>query len=138
MRECGGCSECCKGWLRGEAHGHPFWPGRQCKFCTGSGCEIYETRPDNPCKSFRCAWLADEQIPAWMRPDKCGAIVTYQKLKEHEYVDIVECGKKLDSSILSWFFMAYAAGHVKNLCYMVDGGKNWIGTKEFIKAVEGK
>lgn len=73
-----------------------------------------------------------------MRPDKCGAIITYQKMKGHEYVDIVECGKKLDSAILAWFFMAHAAGHVKNLCFMVDGGKNWIGTKEFIAMIEGK
>jgi hypothetical protein len=73
-----------------------------------------------------------------MRPDKSGAIIVYNTIKGHQFVDVVECGKHLDSTILSWFFMAYAAGQIKNLCYMVDGGKNWIGTKEFIAAIEGK
>lgn len=135
MRKCDGCTKCCEGWLPGEAHGHAFWPGRKCQFCTAKGCEIYQKRPDDPCKSFKCAWLVDEKIPAWMKPSECGALIMVRQIKGHEYIEIQEAGQRLDPAILSWWLIAYASGKIQNISWMLDGGRNWVGTKDFVSAI---
>jgi hypothetical protein len=74
VRECGECTACCEGWLPDKSL--DMYAGKACTHCRSEGCAIYETRPENPCRTFRCAWLRDEEaFPAEMRPDQCGAIV---------------------------------------------------------------
>lgn len=131
-RTCDGCSECCKGWLKGNAFGHDFYPGKPCFFLQKS-CSIYEKRPDDPCKSYRCHWLASNDLPMWMRPDLSNALVTYRKHDNVEYFEILECGKKMDSSVLSWFII-WALNNKKNIKYQISGGFNKIGTEEFMNA----
>lgn len=131
-RTCDGCSECCKGWLIGEAHGHSFYPGKPCFFLNKT-CSIYDNRPENPCKSYKCHWLASDDLPMWMRPDLCNAIVTQRENDEFCWVDVVECGKKMDSSTLSWLVI-WALNNGKNLKYQVGGGWNKIGSNEFVNS----
>jgi len=74
VRECGECTACCEGWLPDESL--DMYAGKACAHCQSEGCAIYETRPEEPCRTFKCAWLQDEvAFPAEMRPDQCGAIV---------------------------------------------------------------
>ena len=74
MRSCGECTECCQGWLTDESLN--LKPGSPCVNCTSEGCGIYETRPEKPCRTFKCGWLTHaEDFPDHMRPDKCGAII---------------------------------------------------------------
>ena len=74
MRSCGECTECCQGWLKDDNLN--LKPGSPCVHCTQSGCGIYDTRPENPCRTFRCGWLTHENdFPDDMRPDRCGAII---------------------------------------------------------------
>ena len=80
MRECGECTACCEGWVedRLEVAGQviEMYPSKPCDHCTGSGCAIYEDRPEDPCRIFNCVWLQNEaEFPEDMRPDRSGAIV---------------------------------------------------------------
>jgi len=46
-----------------------------CKNCVeGEGCKIYDTRPPI-CRGFKCLWLAEEQIPDNLRPDRCKIMI---------------------------------------------------------------
>jgi hypothetical protein len=53
----------------------------QCdKYC--NGCTIYENRP-KVCADFQCLWLrintvSKKNLPAELRPNKCGVMVTFQ------------------------------------------------------------
>lgn len=80
MRECGECTKCCE-WLKGEAYGHSFDIGKPCNFMGNGCCTIYDIRPERPCRTYFCAW-AQELFPEWMRPDKCGAIISVEQAKE--------------------------------------------------------
>lgn len=132
-RECGSCGKCCEGWLTGEAHGHPFWPGRQCHFRSKDGCTIYAKRPANPCKSFKCMWLEHDSIPTWMKPDEINAILVWRTAGEHGYMSIHEAGGKLQAEVLSWA-VHHALANNLNLVYHIDGGHNRIGSPAFLKA----
>ena len=130
-RTCDGCSECCKGWLHGSAMGHNFYPGKPCYFLQKT-CSIYENRPIDPCKTYKCHWLDSDDLPMWMRPDLSNALVTKRIHENIEYFEIIECGQKMDSSVLSWLIV-WALNNVKNLKYQIDGGFTKIGTEEFMK-----
>lgn len=125
-RSCNGCSKCCEGWLLGEAYGHKFWPGRPCHFNSEKGCSIYNDRPDDPCKIFRCEWLINEKIPEWMWPKNINAIIFRRIENDKEYIEITEAGSKLDSKVLSWFVMEYVNGNISNLKYQIESGWNYI------------
>ena len=84
VRECGECTACCTVLnIPRLAKG----PGVSCHNLTPTGCGIYEDRPDQPCKSFNCAWLqgflGDDD-----RPDKAGAII-WQSLLSYRLETIV-------------------------------------------------
>jgi len=131
-RTCDGCSECCKGWLHGSAMSHNFYPGKPCYFLQKT-CSIYENRPIDPCKSYKCHWLNTDDLPMWMRPDLSNALVTLRVFNNIEFYEILECGQKMDSSVLSWFIV-WALNNGKNLKYQIDGGFTKIGNKEFMNA----
>jgi len=130
QRTCDGCTKCCEGTLRGKAHQHDFYPGKPCHFL-GKGCSIYANRPADPCTSYECVWLATDKLPMWMRPDLCHAITTFKIQDGIEYYEVLEAGKQLDSAVLSWFVM-WALNNKYNLMYEVQGGKNRIGSQEFL------
>ncbi len=60
-------------------------------------------------------------------------IVTHREHDGIEYFEISECGKKLDSAVLSWLFI-WAFNTGRNLKYQIDGGWNKVGNKNFIEA----
>lgn len=132
-RTCDGCSECCKGWLHGHAMGHDFYPGKKCYYLQKT-CSIYENRPINPCQTYKCHWLASDDLPMWMRPDLCGALMTEKQTTNNiQFFVIAECGSKMDSEVLSWFVM-WALNSNKNIYYQVNGGWNRIGSREFLQS----
>lgn len=128
-RACDECNECCQGWLSGESHGHFFQRGQPCFFLQKT-CTIYEDRPANPCVSYMCAWLDGDDFPMWMRPNMSGVIITKRKEGDIEFFDAVECGKKMDSSVLSYLIL-WALRKSKNFKYQIEGGVNYIGSNEF-------
>lgn len=70
MRTCGECTLCCKLERITELN-KPR--DRYCDFClVGVGCNVYQKRP-NSCRTFKCWWLSDPEVPDSLRPDKVGA-----------------------------------------------------------------
>jgi hypothetical protein len=131
-RDCSGCTACCDGWLSGVAHGISFFPGRRCHFVHESGCSIYQDRPVDPCKTYQCQWLLDNNMPHWMKPSISKVVLTERVTNSGlAYVDMTECGTKVDSSILSWVIQYYLNRGV-NLVYAVNGGRNFMGSPEFV------
>lgn len=134
-RNCDGCTICCEGWLFGEAHGKSFSPGRPCHFIGHKGCSIYEDRPYDPCKVFKCQWLSNYDIPAWMKPDTIKVLITKREEKGHSYLQLTEVGQRMDPRVLSWFFLEHINGRIINLKYEIDGGWTYIGTPEFVRDI---
>lgn len=136
-RECGSCTKCCEGYLQGSAYGKPFFPGNPCHFLTiGKGCNIYAKRPKDPCISYTCEWLVNEEIPEWFKPDEINAIITKRKMQDSdiEFWDVTEAGETLQSKVLTWLIM-YALKNGINLRWNVAGGMHWIGSSEFIESM---
>jgi len=132
-RNCEGCTMCCQGWLHGSAYEHTFYSGKPCHFVCEKGCSIYNERPEDPCKSYTCAWLNDLNFPEWFKPNLSKVICTWRQWKpENYYLEVSECGEKIDSKILSWLFMKYV-NNLYNFKYQLDGGWNYVGQQEFLE-----
>ena len=127
-----GCVKCCEGWLRGSVHEHEFFKGRPC-FYLNKTCTIYDDRPEHPCRSFKCAWLADDTFPQWMKPELSNTIITRQKKENLVFYVITEAGSTLQAKTLSWL-VQWALNTNNNILYFIDGGLNKIGSKEFLEA----
>jgi hypothetical protein len=131
-RSCDGCAKCCEGWLHGEAYGHAFYKGRPCFFLNKT-CSIYDTRPENPCRTFKCSWLAEDTFPHWMKPDLVNIIITKRQVDNFYYYEIVEAGSTIESKSLNWL-VQWALNTDNNILYYIEGGVNRIGSQEFLKA----
>ena len=137
-RECGTCTKCCEGWLTGEALGHRFYLGNPCHFIAiGKGCTVYAKRPKDPCVTYKCAWLTDENIPEWMKPSDINAIIDWREKEGIKYLNINEAGAILDSRVLTWAIQ-YALNNKFNFYWKVDGGEHWFGTPEFDALMSGQ
>ena len=98
-RACNGCTKCCE-WLTAEAYGFKFGNGLPCTFLKGSGCGIYECRPDG-CKSFQCYWKANINIPEWLKPSNVNIIMGKEQMGPFEYVSVMYAGKP-DVKVFDW------------------------------------
>jgi len=134
-RECGECTECCKGELHANIYGRLMDKGKPCHFLGTSGCTIYSKRP-SLCSSYQCEWLRDDgtNIPEWIRPDLSKVMIserTWGEKEEHKYWQINECGQKIDSNILNWIFM-FSSTHSICVDYQVDNRWHQLGPPEFV------
>ena len=73
------CAKCCEGWLHGSAFEKKFWRERLCHYLAAGKCSIYGQHPEVPCKVFRCEWLANDDVPGWLRPDKVNSILVKRR-----------------------------------------------------------
>ena len=134
---CGDCTKCCEGWLEGVVHGHRMYRGCNC-FYLEKSCQIYEDRPENPCKNYNCAWLTDDVFPGWMKPNLSNVVIskrfahvpTQDGMRRFDYYDAIEAGNKMDSSVLNWL-LRWAIDSKINLVYEVDGHPHALGDEEF-------
>jgi hypothetical protein len=134
-RNCGTCTRCCEGWLDGEAHGYKFFPGRPCHFLNPTSlCTIYEQRP-NLCQQYNCEWLLRDYFPEWMKPEHSNVIVSLRDSNGFIYYYVRECGKMIDSRVLSWL-VDHCLRDNKNMAYQVNGTMMFVGSAEFMKASE--
>ena len=134
QRNCDGCTKCCEGYFSDIVYGIPFHEGKPCHFVDiGKGCTIYEDRPKSPCQDFRCGWIADENIPLWMKPNLVDAVVAYSNLNGFDYCVLKEAGATLDSRVLSWMIV-YCSINKFNLAWQVSNGWNAIGSSGFVEA----
>jgi len=80
--------------------------------------------------TYKCAYLLSKDIPEWLRPDRCGAILTWREKDGVKWVEAQEMGKRLDSRVLSWLFIEMRGKGV-NIRWMIDGAWNWFGDTAF-------
>ncbi|MFC1602828.1 hypothetical protein ACFL3U_04615 [Pseudomonadota bacterium] len=126
-RSCFPCTACCDGWLSSKYI--EMSPGHPCTHSTNKGCSIYETRPEEPCRTFKCAWLnEDSLLPDHMRPDQCGAIVMIgRKFKSWRMILATPTGWTIPQGTLEWI-MSYAKKHSIPLVYIENLHKNGVYT----------
>lgn len=104
-RECRPCTACCDGWVRITVAGHEARPGRPCPHSTGSGCDDYLHRPQDPCVNFVCGWrIAGSPLPDWMKPSEARVIVLFGKTQWNGLpVDLaLPVGLKVPPRALQW------------------------------------
>lgn len=94
-KTCGDCIACCDGTLNATIFEHKISKGISCPFVCATGCTIYETRPEFPCRTFKCGWLIHPNIPDYMRPDKAGVIL---KSFNNGYANILHAVQYTDIS----------------------------------------
>ena len=98
---------CCEGWLVSTVTN--MYPGHPCGNCTGDGCAIYASRPQDPCINFICGWLqADSPLPEDMRPDQAGVIVLLgRQWQGWPIIDAIPTGPTIPDESVEWL-KAYA------------------------------
>jgi hypothetical protein len=101
-RSCQGCTRCCEGWLSGRAHGHEFGPGRPCGWLGKTGCVIYSSRPQDPCRSFECEWKINSLIPPELNPKHSKVIMLSKWVDQYRYIRMIECGQGIPSWVWEW------------------------------------
>lgn len=142
-RECGSCSECCKGWLTGTIYDYDMSPNYPCHFVDSNKCEgcctIYEHRPEM-CSSYKCEWLTNTLIfPEWLKPEKSKIIITERSIENEEtgeeitYLQVVECGQTISPVTLNYMLML-AIKNDLNLEYQIAGQYHYHGSTEFLNA----
>lgn len=103
-RECGPCNMCCQGWLKGHVKAkefqHELKLASPCPASTPRGCGIYETRPDHPCRSFKCGWLVEgSPFPEEYRPDKTGVVIVQLSWRSKRAWVLATAGKVPDEAM---------------------------------------
>ena len=104
-RECSSCAACCEGWISLTVYGEEISSGHPCPHTTDCGCRIYEKRPVDPCRTFKCGWLVDgSPLPDWMKPNNAGVIVMFNKysMGGHQVDAAITIGEKLNPATLEW------------------------------------
>lgn len=135
-RKCGDCTKCCEGYLSGSVKGKEFYLGKPCHFVAiGKGCSIYKDRPKNPCESYKCLWLVDEQLPEWFKPNEINAILDIRHIDNIPFINVLEAGETLRSDVLSWL-ITNTINKGWNLRWEINKGSHWIGSQEFLDAME--
>ena len=105
QRNCQPCTACCEGWLDIQTFEVQAHLGKACNYCSNQGCEIYATRPLDPCQSFHCAWrIEGTLLPANMRPDLSGAIVIMNQLQwqGEDVIVAVATGTRIPARTFHW------------------------------------
>lgn len=102
-RSCEGCTKCCEGFLYATIFAQEIGPGNSCTFCIkGKGCSIYDYRPANICKTFKCEWLINSDVPLEMKPSESNFIIKRTYKDGSYYVAIIPAGKPITREIVEW------------------------------------
>lgn len=137
-RSCGTCTKCCEGYLTGNIEGHPMSYGVPCHFLQqGVGCKRYETRPNNPCKTFTCGWLDDKKIPDFIKPEICGVIIVERVIHENTYSVFIQAPNQIEGEFLDWAKEYYKKNKKNYLYYDANGKIHYAGSKEFLREIKG-
>lgn len=121
--------------------------GKPCKHCTGSGCAIYEDRPEVPCRTFNCAWLDNvAEFPEDMRPDVSGVIVmSGRPWREWDVLRAVPVGAEIPPQTLERLRiyaqekgvpLVFYDREVINERFTGNGRQRAYGSEEFAQAVK--
>ncbi len=135
MKSCGTCTRCCDGWMSDNIRGHEVYPGKPCFFVTiGRGCNDYDNRPNDPCKTFNCVWKVDNQIPEHMKPDISNIIATYNQIDGILYTTLTQAGNEVDKTSIDWYISFYGNKNT-NLLLNLNNKSYLIGSDDFVKKI---
>ncbi len=130
-RSCGSCTACCDGWLTGTVRGHDMKPGVPCHFRGAGCCTIYPDRPENPCRSFFCAWRLDgNPFPDSFRPDQVGVIIVARQWRDRPGYELISAGRDPDDSLLNWM-REFSTTTGSPFLYSIDGHYHAFGVPAF-------
>lgn len=131
-RECGTCTKCCDGTLTTNINGNEVKLGKPCVYLTiGKGCNIYEERPQNPCKSYQCAWIINNDIPDFMKPENSNCILDYDEKNGIKYLRLISSEVPYTAETLSWC-INYAQSNNINLVWSINEKNYHIGDGGFV------
>ena len=137
-RECGGCTACCEGWLTGEVNGHKFSPSIPCYYMVKGGCSIYEDRPEQPCKSFSCEWITNENYPAWMKPTESGVLAFIRTFTRKDGsvlpYRVVHETRPMSTEVLFFFILQHFRDQVP-LRLQLKGTWHFLGPQDWVEAM---
>lgn len=135
-RSCDGCTKCCEGWLITNVEDQPIFRGSPCKFVSiGKGCTRHETRPEDPCRVFHCAWITDVNIPEYLKPDSSNVILIDRELEGNYYLAMFPAGGAISSSLLSWF-ITYGLTKYGNVYWETElFSRYYLGSPQFSEAM---
>lgn len=141
-RSCDGCTKCCEGHLTATINVKDTVVQLSPKPCifveVGKGCGVYDDRPKDPCKDFRCHYLVDAAVPEAMKPSKSNVILTIEEaVPGVEYVKATEAGDKLQAEYLAWIMSLYI-NHSVNIMFTIEGRPYWLGDKIFTASMADK
>lgn len=105
QRSCLPCRACCEGWLDISEAAIQAHLGSPCSHCSSEGCSIYAERPNNPCRTFYCAWRqADTPLIELMRPDLSGVIVIMDRMvwRDQKVIVAIPVGKEIPERSLQY------------------------------------
>lgn len=130
-RGCGECTACCDGWMAGTIHGHEMYPGQPCHFVGAHGCTIYDERPQSPCRSFVCAWMAPgSPFPDALRPDRAGVIIASVQWRGQPAYLLRSAGRDPDAQLLA-AMQRFSMQSGRPFFYEIGGEKLGFGPPEF-------
>jgi hypothetical protein len=135
-RSCEGCTKCCEGYLDSTvkvgAVTHELKINNPCVFLqVGKGCGVYNERPKDPCRDFRCQYLVDEMVPEEMKPSRSNVILTVEEIVPGvEYIIAHEAGGSLEGENLKWVRSLYDTYFV-NIAWKEDGVWHYQGDAIF-------
>ena len=113
-------------------NGHVKHPGKPC-FYLGDVCTVHEIRPQS-CRDYHCAYIQGI-LPEWMKPSRSDVLVSVEKWgpnKEFQLLRVIECGKKLESEVLSWMIQ-YSRNTGTGIIYQLSGVWNYFGPNQFME-----
>jgi len=130
-RQCGTCTACCDGWVKGTIEGHEMKPGQPCFFRGEGCCTIYDRRPADPCRSFVCGWLqAQSPFPEEFRPDKLGVIIIPVRWRDKIAYILRSAGRDPDEALLGWM-REFSIRTSRPFFYEQRGERYGFGPREF-------
>jgi len=77
-RTCDKCTACCDGRLRLDDINGVSPQHNACPFMGNGICNIYENRPETPCRTYSCLWKRDSSgsiLEDWMSPARTNILV---------------------------------------------------------------
>jgi hypothetical protein len=117
--------------VEGEIRGHRMFAGRPCHFLAAGACTIYEERPQSPCRSFVCGWLApDSPFPESFRPDRTGVIIVAMRWRDRPAYVLVSAGNDPAPEMLQWM-QAFARRSGSPFFYQQNGERLGYGPPAF-------
>jgi Fe-S-cluster containining protein len=132
MRTCDGCTKCCEGYLPATIKGHSIYPGKPCHFVVlGTGCSIYEDRPERPCKTYECFWKSEVSVPENLKPSITNTIITWGNVTGFRELLLVQAGG-YNREVVDWF-AEYVQENNINATWYIGEQEFFNGSPEYIE-----